>query len=118
MAVIVAADHALAAYRAADLCGEFHPGMNERQVGAVMRLLPQRAGVARVRGDPDYMLTTTVREGARRDVFMQFAVVFNGVFSATRQCVVSVKAGRVESAWVTDIAFIATTPVQMVRHRP
>jgi hypothetical protein len=49
---------------------------------------------------------------------VQFAIVFKGPLFRTRQCVVSVKAGRVEGSQVTGTdAYVMLNPVQTVRSR-
>jgi hypothetical protein len=115
--LIVGADQLVASSRAAELCEAFQPGLGGAEVNMLIAELPGRSGLVKVRGDPQRMLrlqpTTTMRQE-----FMQFAIVFKGWFFSSRQCVVSVKAGRVENSHVTQTdAYVMLNPVQTVRSR-
>ena len=115
--LLLGADHLLASSRAAGLCALFRPGLDGAQVNALVGDLPGKPGLLRIRGDPGRMLTTAP-EGARRQEFLQFAIVFKGLFFSSRQCVVSVKAGRVERNHVAQAdAYVTLSPVQTVRSR-
>ena len=115
--LLLGADHLLASSRAAGLCALFRPGLDGAQVNALVGDLPGKPGLLRIRGDPGRMLTTAP-EGARRQEFLQFALVFKGLFFSSRQCVVSVKTGRVENSHVTHSdAYVMLHPVQTVRSR-
>ena len=115
--LLLGADHLLASSRAAGLCALFRPGLDGAQVNALVGDLPGKPGLLRIRGDPGRMLTTAP-EGARRQEFLQFAIVFKGLFFSSRQCVVSVKTGRVENSHVTHSdAYVMLHPVQTVRSR-
>jgi hypothetical protein len=115
--LLVGADHLLASSRAAGLCALFRPGLDGAQVNALISKLPGTQGFLSVRGNP--ARTLTPQETAdRRQEFMQFAIVFKGLFFSTRQCVVSVKTGRVENSHVTHSdAYVMLHSVQTVRSR-
>ena len=107
-------DHLVASSRAADLCEAFRPGFDGSQVNEVMAGLSGRSGMVRVRGEPARLLTAPAT--IARPEFVQFAIVFKGWLFSTRQCVVSVKAGRIESNQVTATdAYVMLNPVQTVR---
>ncbi|MCX7154093.1 MAG: hypothetical protein NT115_16715 [Proteobacteria bacterium] len=113
--LVTAIDHLVAASRASGLCEALRPGLNGDQVRALINGLEEQAGVVRVRGDPARMLTAPPAPMAREE-FMQFAIVFKGLLFRTRQCVVSVKSGRVESSQVTNTdAYVTLNPVPTVR---
>ncbi len=115
--LLVGADHLVASSRAAGACEAFHAGLDATQVNALIGALPERAGLLRVRGDPAHMLAAPPA-GSLRQEFLQFAIVFKGLFLSARQCVVSVKAGRVERNHVAQAdAFVTLNPVQTVRSR-
>lgn len=117
LVLLVGADHLVASSRAAGTCEAFQPGLDAAQVNALIGELPGKPGLLRLRGDPARMLATPP-EGARRQEFLQFAIVFKGFFFSSRQCVVSVKAGRVERSHVAQAdAYVTLSPVQTVRSR-
>ncbi len=113
--LLTAIDHVVAAARASGLCEAFRPGLNGDEVRVLMDGLADKSGVVRVRGDPARMLTAPPAPAARQE-FVQFAIVFKGLLFRTRQCVVSVKAGRVEGSQVTGTdAYVNLIPAPTVR---
>jgi hypothetical protein len=115
MLLIAIVDHSVAWSRAHDVCEAIQPGMGGGEVNEMLAGLPERPGLVRVRGDPARMLATPPAL-TRRQEFVQFAVVFRGFLFRTRQCVVSVKGGKVENSRVADTdAYVILNPVQTVR---
>ncbi len=115
--LIVATDQLLASSRAAGLCDAFEPGLDGTAVNSLLADLPGTPGLVKVRGDPQRLLRPPPAASGRQE-FMQIAVVFKGWFFASRQCVVSVKAGRVENSHVGQSdAYVMLNPVQTVRSR-
>jgi hypothetical protein len=115
--LLVGADHLLASSRATGLCELFRPGLDGAEVNALISTLPGTQGFLSVRGNPARILTPPATAD-RRQEFMQFAIVFKGLVFSTRQCVVSVKTGRVENSRVTHSdAYVMLNPVQTVRSR-
>ena len=113
--LLSAIDHVVAASRASGLCDAFRPGLDGDEVRVLINGLADKSGVVRLRGDPARMLTAPPAPAARQE-FVQFAIVFKGLLFRTRQCVVSVKAGRVESSQVTSTdAYVTLNPVPTVR---
>jgi hypothetical protein len=115
LVLLVGADHLVASSRAGNACEAFQPGMDGTQVNVLVSELPGTPGLLKVRGDPAYMMALPPARPSREE-FMQFAIVYKGLFFSARQCVVSVKAGRVENSHVVQAdAYVMLNPVQTVR---
>ena len=117
LVLLVGADHLVASSRAGSACEAFQPGLDATSVNALVGELPGKPGLLKVRGDPARLLEKPAA-GATRQEFLQFAIVFKGLFFSARQCVVSVKGGRVERNHVAQAdAYVTLNPVQTVRSR-
>jgi hypothetical protein len=119
LVLLLGADHLVASSRAGSVCEAFRAGMDGAQVNVLVSELSGTPGLLRLRGDPAHMLALPpVRPKPYGEEFMQFALVFKGLMFSSRQCVVSVKAGRVEHSRVTQAdAYVMLNPVQTVRSR-
>ena len=113
--ILVGADHLLASSRAAGLCELFRPGLDGAEVNTLISTLPGTQGFLSVRGNPARILMPPATAD-RPQEFMQFAIVFKGLAFSTRQCVVSVKTGRVENSRVTHSdAYVMLNPARTIR---